>query len=124
MRSRGVGLDPAAGGDADLHVGHLGPDGGDRVADVHRVERLLRVRVARVDVHRGDAQPGDRAGVPGQVAGQHRAAPDARPPGRDPFRTACSTAAHPHPDTESLAVGDRAAPPPNGDPQARRSLGR
>ena len=66
-----VRLDPAPGGDADLHVGHLGPDRRDRVAHVHRVEGLVRVGVARVHVHGGDAEPGDRPGVPGEVPGQH-----------------------------------------------------
>ena len=47
------------------------PDGRDGVADVHGIERLVAVRIARMDVHRGDPQPGHRPGVSGQVSGQH-----------------------------------------------------
>ena len=68
----GIGLDPAAGGDPDLHAGHLGPDGGDRVADEHRIERLLLMRVARVHVHRRDPQPGDVARIAGEMSREHR----------------------------------------------------
>ena len=66
----GVGLDPPAGGDTDLHAGHLRADGGDGVADVGGVERLLLVGAAGVHVHRGDAELRDGAGVAGKVSGE------------------------------------------------------
>jgi hypothetical protein len=67
-----VGLDPAAGGHADLHAGDLRADGRDRIADVGGVERLHAVGVAGVDVHGRHALLADGAGVAGEVSRDDR----------------------------------------------------
>jgi hypothetical protein len=82
----GIRLDPGAGGDADLHARHGGPNDGDGGGHFGPGEDLLARGVTRMHVQRGHAEFGDGRGVGGQLLGRDRQR-GMRPPLAIPVQT-------------------------------------